>query len=133
MIWQQIDPKNSERVFHAIDTAVQRAILDDEVKYAVHAIRGDEIELRPHMSHADGPPPAMKKGPASVGRGHGSPKPHNTGSPRRLASPKTNHLNTKIGVGNDASGTRTVSRGKPRPGSAAAAGSTLKSNKGGSA
>lgn len=56
LIWQQIDPANSERIFHGVDQAGQRAIFEEEMKYSVHAVRGEAIELRPHKTH-DGPPP----------------------------------------------------------------------------
>ena len=125
LIWQQIDPNNSERVFHSIEQSMQRAVMEEEAKFAVHAVRGDTIELKQHTAHSDRPPQQMGKGPSSQGRAYGSPKPHHALASPKLGSPKGNSLKAP-----DASGARTVSRGKPRPGSAAAAGSTLRGTKG---
>ena len=130
-----MDHDNSERVFHGVEQAVQRAILEDEFKYAVHAIRGENLLALTHTVHGNAPPPLPR---AASGRGQGSPKPHAHGSPKRsrlAGSPKPfKATGSKLAVPTDSSGTRTISRGKPRPGSAAAASSNFKGAKtGGSA
>lgn len=66
LIWQQLDHDNSERVFHGVEQAVQRAILEDEFKYAVHAIRGDNLLALTHTVHGNAPPPLPR---AASGRG----------------------------------------------------------------
>ena len=68
LIWQQIDPPNSERIFHGIDQAIQRAILEDELKYQVHAVKGDEIELRQHKNHSGAPQVIVNRVASREGR-----------------------------------------------------------------
>ena len=68
-----MDHQNSERVFHLVEQAMQRAILDDEFKYAVHAIKGDNLVPLTHYVHGNTPPPIPR---AASSRGLGSPKGH---------------------------------------------------------
>lgn len=50
LIWQQVDPSNSERIFHAIEEAQRTAVLQDELGFAVHAVRSNGTLLgRPHI------------------------------------------------------------------------------------
>ena len=52
LIWQQIDPSNSERIFHQIDSAMQRAILEDECNFALHKVCHDgSLQFQNHIQH----------------------------------------------------------------------------------
>ena len=58
LVWQQIDPESSERVFHGIEQAMQRAVLEDESRYLVHAVMSSSgtLEQRNHLAHDSCPP-----------------------------------------------------------------------------
>jgi len=52
LIWQQLDPASSERIFSGIDEAQRTAVLTDELGFAVHAIRANgNLEQRSHHAH----------------------------------------------------------------------------------
>jgi len=68
LIWQQIDSQNSERIYHGLDQAIQRAVIEEEYKYAVHAVRGDAFELRPHKVHSGSQPPSVHRVVSREGR-----------------------------------------------------------------
>mmetsp|Transcript_13087 Transcript_13087/g.17720 ORF Transcript_13087/g.17720 Transcript_13087/m.17720 type:complete len:141 (+) Transcript_13087:997-1419(+) len=134
IVWQSIDPASSERVFHAIDSAMQRALLEEEQKFALHLVLADgSLQFKAHLQHNSADIISPKRIPSSHGKAQGSPKMHALASPKRsraaAGSPKPNKASSKLGD----SGVRTVSRGKPRPGSAAATGSAMRAAKGGSA
>lgn len=61
LVWQQIDPHNSERVYHSIDQAMQRAVLEDEYKYVVNAIKRGSLEQRSHLVHDANTSPAQPR------------------------------------------------------------------------
>lgn len=104
---------------------MQRAVLEDEFKFALHIVCPDgSLQFKAHLQHNGDVQP--QRVPSSHGKAAGSPRTNALASPKRTraaaGSPKPTKAATKLGDG----GMRTVSRGKPRPGSAAATGSAMR-------